>query len=251
VGETMAQARARVMGIEALSPVISYVDVWSDTSERVVEAESLFSYDELLTTAPVSDNCQQSWQKHCRISIHYPVHIQPLFELDRPVLDDTGLIELAQNRCTSCHSRSDSDGLVRVPLAQLDLSGSPSTDDAFFTTAYRELLVNDNEQEIVEGILLDKLVPVLDGNGDPVFETDEEGELILDADDQPIVVMTTVTVRAAMSLAGAVSSQRFFGLFSPGGSHQDRLNDAELRLLTEWLDLGGQYYNDPFAVPTN
>jgi len=251
VGETMAQARARVMGVSSLSPTLAYVDLWSDVSQRVADVTTQLSYDALLTAAPISDNCQSDWQKYCRISIHFPVHVQPLFELERPIFDDAGVTELAQNQCTSCHSNTDSDGIIRVPLAQLDLSSAPSLDDAFFTTAYRELLVNDNEQEIVDGILLDKLVPVLDNAGNPVFETDEDGELILDADDQPIITMTNVSVRAAMSLAGAASSPRFFDLFAVGGSHHERLNDSELRLLTEWLDLGGQYYNDPFAVPND
>ena len=52
-----------------------------------------------------------------------------------------------------------------------------------------------------------------------------------------------------MSTAGALASGRFFDLFAPGGSHAGRLAPAELRLIAEWLDIGAQYYNDPFAVP--
>ena len=29
------------------------------------------------------------------------------------------------------------------------------------------------------------------------------------------------------------------------------LSEAELRLLSEWLDIGAQYYNNPFDVPVN
>jgi hypothetical protein len=29
------------------------------------------------------------------------------------------------------------------------------------------------------------------------------------------------------------------------------MNIAELRLLSEWLDIGAQYFNDPFAAPAN
>jgi len=29
------------------------------------------------------------------------------------------------------------------------------------------------------------------------------------------------------------------------------MSAAELRLVAEWLDLGGQYYNDPFMAPVN
>ena len=31
--------------------------------------------------------------------------------------------------------------------------------------------------------------------------------------------------------------------------HTGTLNPAELKLIAEWLDIGGQYYNNPFAVP--
>jgi len=42
---------------------------------------------------------------------------------------------------------------------------------------------------------------------------------------------------------------RFFSLFALGGSHQGRLTAAELKLVSEWLDLGAQYFNDPFVAP--
>jgi hypothetical protein len=51
-------------------------------------------------------------------------------------------------------------------------------------------------------------------------------------------------------LAGrARESVRFFAKFGPGGSHQGRLTPAELKLVSEWVDLGAQYFNDPFAAP--
>jgi hypothetical protein len=43
----------------------------------------------------------------------------------------------------------------------------------------------------------------------------------------------------------------FFTKFAPGGSHAGRLTSAELRLVSEWLDIGAQYFNDPFAVPVD
>jgi hypothetical protein len=38
-------------------------------------------------------------------------------------------------------------------------------------------------------------------------------------------------------------------LFGPGGSHEGRLAPAELKLVSEWVDVGAQYFNDPFAAP--
>jgi hypothetical protein len=52
-----------------------------------------------------------------------------------------------------------------------------------------------------------------------------------------------------MRTAGALASTAFFDRFDPGGTHAGRLQPYELRLIAEWLDIGGQYYNDPFAVP--
>ena len=39
--------------------------------------------------------------------------------------------------------------------------------------------------------------------------------------------------------------------FDAGGSHEGYLSDAEKKLLAEWLDVGAQYYNNPFDVPIN
>lgn len=54
-----------------------------------------------------------------------------------------------------------------------------------------------------------------------------------------------------MSPAGANASPRFFSRFDAGGSHEGRLSGHELRLIAEWLDLGAQYYNNPFDAPVN
>jgi len=47
----------------------------------------------------------------------------------------------------------------------------------------------------------------------------------------------------------AADSVRFFTLFAPGGTHAGLLMSSELKLVSEWLDLGAQYFNDPFAAP--
>jgi hypothetical protein len=52
-----------------------------------------------------------------------------------------------------------------------------------------------------------------------------------------------------MNSAGALNSARFFAPFVSGESHSGMLSDAELRVIAEWLDIGGQYYNNPFDAP--
>jgi hypothetical protein len=63
-------------------------------------------------------------------------------------------------------------------------------------------------------------------------------------------------VPAPMSANGAAASSRFFGKMEsePGAGqtdHRDFMSPSELRLLSEWLDIGAQYYNDPFVAPAN
>ncbi|WP_144391332.1 PD40 domain-containing protein [Pleionea sediminis] len=103
-----------------------------------------------------------------------------------------------------------------------------------------------------------------DAQGQPVFETDENGEIVLDNNGDPIPltillpvpepapVTDTIAVDGSPILrsAGSTASERFFELFRTG-SHQGRLSDAELRLIAEWLDIGGQYFNNPFLAPEN
>ena len=66
----------------------------------------------------------------------------------------------------------------------------------------------------------------------------------------------TVPVQASMSTAGASNSGRFLNRFTTAVNgatvdHRGFLSDAELKLISEWLDLGAQYYNNPFVVPVN
>lgn len=250
LGETMAQTASRINGTIYPQADISFSDIWTDPAIGTpVESFSL-AYADLNTPLPITIPCATQWTDLCRVQINYPDSIHPIFELSRVELADDDSI-ISEQTCVSCHSPSDADGLVQVPAAQLDLSGTASNQNADHLTSYRELMFGDVEQEIVEGALIDRLIPVLDGNGDPVFELDEEGELILDAEGNPIPVLTTVGVGNSMSTNSARASSRFFAPFAQGASHQDWLSPAELKLIAEWLDIGGQYYNNPFAAPAD
>jgi hypothetical protein len=238
-GETMAEARARIScqtDCAALEPSVDvlYDDVWTDpvASGRAPDAPFAYRYLDLLTPAPTPANCQSDWTSICRITIHYPNHLQPLWELPRQVLDNMGVL-VQDNTCTTCHNTVDAMGAVQVPASQLDLTGGASPDEADHAVSFRELLFTDNAQEVNMGALQDILVP---GPPDPVTG-------------QPTLV--PVPVSPSMSAAGARASTAFFSRFDAGGTHSGWLTPAELRLVAEWLDIGGQYYNDPFMAPVN
>jgi hypothetical protein len=130
--------------------------------------------------------------------------------------------------------------MTAVPAGDLDLTDGPSDDEPDQFKAYRELLFGDVGQIVnAMGQLEDHCLQ---------FEVD------------PVtMVQTCVTFRqvpASMSAAGANSSNRFFGKMegAPGAGqtdHRDFMSPSELRLLSEWLDIGAQYYNDPFVAPEN
>ena len=251
-GETMAEVLTRLEP-ERLqpSPDLLFEDVWTDPALRTPDADLVLSYADLETPVPIpevagGEDCLVEWTPLCRAVIHYVDHIQPLWELSRTV-DIAGMP--TDVTCTGCHNRRDAMDALQVPPAQLELTGEASPDNNDHLVSYRELLFPDLEQEIVDGALVDLLVPLLDGMGNPVYETDAEGNLILDGDGDPIPVLVTRGVRAPMVAGSAAASFRFLDLFATGGTHEGWLSDAELRLLSEWLDIGGQYYNDPFVVP--
>ncbi|MBV1921514.1 MAG: hypothetical protein KUG73_12625, partial [Pseudomonadales bacterium] len=131
-------------------------------------------------------------------------------------------------------------------------------------------LRRSHPRAIVEGGVLSRqvvidLVDVLDEDGNRTFEqipvVDGDGNPELDADGNPVFVNgAPITEEQArdLSLNGSISgtarSGRFFTKMSrePAADevgHRDWLTNAELKLLKEWSDLGGQYYNNPFDAP--
>ncbi|AOY87351.1 hypothetical protein BKP64_03665 [Marinobacter salinus] len=244
MGDTMAQTWTRVNDdIRKPQPDVVYVDEWTDPSVTPKAGSFTLAYSDLETTPPISGVCANDWAANCRIVINYEQHIHPLWKLNREILDGTGAV-IDNYTCTSCHTNRDDGGVAQVPEAQLDLSDGPSPDEPLHFTAYRELLFPDNEQELVNGALVDKSVDT----GEVL--RDEEGVPILDANGMEQPIFAPVPVAASMSVNGAASS-RFMGVFRAGGVHENFLSPAELRLIAEWLDIGAQYYNNPFDAPEN
>ena len=246
-GQTMAEADAMTNGLAELTADIIYQDIWTDPELSPVNPTIEMRYQYLQTSPPVGETCFNNWNAYCRLQINYRDHIQPLWQLERLVFDDVTGEQLADNTCISCHSTKDADDLIRVPAGQLDLTDSISNDEAAHLTAYRELLFNDFEQEVVDGILRDRFIELVDENGNIVYQTDEEGNLILDENGNPMPILVRININPILSTNGAQASQRFFDIFKQA-SHLNLLSEHELKLISEWLDIGAQYYNTPFYL---
>ena len=241
-GETMAEARARVScatdSCNALSPSVHLIfdDVWTDPAVQAPDVSFAYRYTDLGTQAPTTVGCLASWSNLCRITINYVDHIHPLWELPRQIIDpNDGVTVLQDNTCTLCHNDRDVAGMIMLPEGQLELTGAPSPDEADHLISYRELLFGDNEEffDVTTMTLMDVTIDV---GIDPVTG---------------LPITQTVPVAPSMSVNGAnaLLSQTFFSRFAVGGTHAGYLTDAELRLISEWLDIGGQYYNNPFDAP--
>jgi hypothetical protein len=156
-----------------------------------------------------------------------------LWGVQRPLggIDTNGdMVPEFPQTCTNCHNRiNPEDNTVQVPAASLELTDEVSDEDALQLRAYRHLLFARPELEIVGGAVVPRTIP-----GPP----DDMGN--------PTTIPAP-PLPASMAVGNARGS-RFFTVMN-NATHQGMLSTAELRLLSEWLDIGAQYYNDPF-LPT-
>ena len=100
-------------------------------------------------------------------------------------------------------------------------------------------------------------VPLLDGNGDPVLDALGNPVFVF-IDDPAAVVTPSMTANGArrsyfMEKMTASELDNLGRTVSGVVDHSAMLSNDELKLISEWLDLGAQYFNDPFdpAAPQN
>jgi hypothetical protein len=228
-GDTMAQARARTSCIagstcsQRPSVNVIYDDVWTDpvAADRPADASFAWTYGSpgLATPPPVRASCVTSWNSTCRTIINYVQHLQPVWSLDR-----------GASTCTNCHAAQGVGGAVQLPAGQLDLSGGPSQEEQLHLVSYRDLFFADTVQDLVGGALVDRV-----SGPDPV-------------------------IASRSLIPGNARNSRFFACFAgnnacasgdpaaAGGTvdHNALLTPSELRLISEWVDIGAQYFNNPF-----
>jgi hypothetical protein len=258
IGQTMAQiynmrrpdCSETIIGRD-LSLQLSYSDEWTDPASTP-DTSFDYSYDPDWIDIPALITANLDPSLDSRIVINYIDHIQPIWERTRPDAIDP----LIDNNCVGCHNTS---GDSLVPPGQLDLTSMPSDINSDHYRSYRELLSRDDEQLInLGGSLANRQQDCTD----------------VDVDGNVLNFTVSVSVQSSMRSSGANNSNRFFSCFEsldcgtltpstpPTGcvegantpspstintvNHMGMLSDAELRLISEWLDVGAQYYNNPF-----
>ncbi len=260
-GETMAEVRFKLATTEPqLSPDLFYSDVWTNPDLRDVDAAFSLEYANLATPPPASNNCLRdaaAWDFKCRIVINYEQHIHPMWSVPRGVD--------GANTCTNCHTTFDNTLMLdKVADGQLDLTDGFSDQQMARFKSYRELFFSDAGQELdATGTLVNIQieVPILDENGAPAVDLNGTPltEFIDDPDASTAASMSANGARNSYFMEKMTETELIAGrrLLSPGQAnylnHSTFMSADELRLISEWLDIGAQYFNDPFDpdVPMN
>jgi Hydrazine synthase alpha subunit middle domain len=256
--ETMAQTLSRLSAAacakltatsatcpQLLNSDVIYDDIWTagvTLPAGDLDAPFSYTYADASPVAPTNANCVP-WTAQCRSTIHYAatlagvatpeIYIQSLWNLPTR----TATVNGVQNTpvvCVTCHNPFNANNAPQLPSDSLDLTDDASAADATIINSYEQLLFPRDEQSLNMGIL----VNTVPEPGPPAPVTG-----------LPTTIQATVTLGSPMAAGSAAGSTGFVGVFGAGGGHFGYLTPAELRLISEWLDIGGQYYNDPFVAP--
>ena len=277
IEETMAETRARQSCLPANptpcadmkpSADLVYKDVWTDdvAANRSADASFIIDYADVPVSpfaAPASSTssaCSNGYNTtiasfaYCRIIINYEKHIEPIW---------TATNNRPNGSCVSCHNLTTNNAaitdLTNDPSSyQLELVSNIASDTPFYNS-FSELTSRPTKyiSDGAGGFIVEQRQLVI--GGVPQFN--------LDIDGNPTTpIMVDITRAAVIGTAGALSSyfmekmtntelnaNRSLSDFTQTLDHTGYLTPSELKLVSEWLDIGAQYFNDPFNadVPTN
>jgi len=273
-GQTMAQAR---LGDNCSKTDcrpnfdVVFNDIWTDGNE----ASFTYEFRQLLVdeTIPLSTICYDStsslneWAASCRNIINYPETIQPVWEAARSediVCDPTLTINdprcdpfinpptppavpfvfpltiTVDSTCVSCHTAANN---------RLDLT---NTANGNFFLSYTDLFDGRTVQQQTRDATCNLQTTSIPDPADPTGMT-----FITVPDIQPFTIPSQFTTNGARQ---SVFFQRFDVVIPPAVdipcqtvNHKTMLSVHEKKFLSEWLDIGAQYYNDPTNanVPVN
>ena len=222
-GETMADTRTRLDPTALLlKPDPVYTDIWADTSKPGVTARpplairytnNTLSTDDLVTAVPSNG------------IINYPDHIQPIWSRSRGTA--------GVSTCTNCHTST----ATTIDLgATIGGSGRLASYDQLMIGVPLLNASGQPQTTIEEGVLVIQ-------RADALVDTaaDESVALGLGRKSRLIEIMTGQTLMSSSAAQLAHPTP-----VAPAPDHSTMLNAAEKRLITEWIDTGGKYYNDPF-----
>jgi len=272
-GQTLAEVRFELVGL-AVPPAIEpqldadlvYDDYWTDPALRAADASYAYRYVDLdaLIAPPTNTFCAPGWAYNCRVTINYPQQIHEIFQLDRgadtftplapanppsndptntPLVVDNMMTDgVGDDTCVSCHTTA---GGTRLPYGQLDLTTDLNQDPNNRFRSYLQLFANRQGRFFDAGTMSLQPFTIPDGLGGTI---DDPAARIAP-------IMTSQGARSSFFIEKMTGTELEAGRALSAGTvdHTAMLSGAELKMIGEWLDLGGQNYNDPFdpGAPQN
>jgi hypothetical protein len=243
-GDTMAEEAAGTNCNSApgnalnLSANVVYSDIWGTDPASPSSAFS-YTYGALQTLMPIPSSCADTWGGACRSIIDYPKQISPLWQLPRGTGCTPMNMAACTNTCTSCHTPK----LPTIPTPVL-VQGNTVVVNVPQPPAGNLDLTDPTPAQPAQLIGYTDLV---DTHNASTFAASPQG-----------TVVTTTTQVAGSINPGSARGSCFFltvtgqqnGCSVMGAvNHAQFLTPDELRLLSEWVDIGAQYYNNPFDAP--
>jgi mono/diheme cytochrome c family protein len=222
-GETMASLRTRLdPAALALATDPVFTDRWADTSVTGVTPRRSVA---LLYTGNADPADNLATPVPSNGVINYPEHIQPLWTRVR----GPG----GAHTCVACHADS----------AKLDLRANVAGTGRL--VSYEELLLGDPVIDAATGRPVTRLVQGIPEvvRGPALVDTSSGS-----ANTAGLARKSRLTeiLWGQTLLAGNAARTEYPTPPAEVPDHAQMLNKAEKRLLAEWMDLGGQYFNDPF-----
>jgi hypothetical protein len=214
------------------------VDVVYQGSGAPGDTSINLAYSKLTTPAPdVPTTCENSWSAVCRITTNYAASAAGAANTSPAIIDPLWTVDRATHTCTICHTTSRTQTVSCTPAGSttpitvtlgIPAAGGLELDDAGAVATQQ----------------LPSYVQLVSDHTTPVFSLDTA------------CVQVTTAVQATASLnPGSANASSFFGVMggNAGGTvnHRGFMTGSELRLVAEWVDVGAQYYNNPFAAPLN
>ena len=234
-GFTMAQIRANAWAIAngdinplhnpvyQLQPDPVYQDVWAANAAQA-RPSIQSTYAALTTTAPATAGATST--APLAGIINYTEHIQPLWTVARGAN--------GSQTCVNCHNASD----VNLNLSATIAGTGRLTSYESLTTGAPVLVNGQPVIQVTNGVAQIQTGPALIATRASDSETvglARQSRMIEILSGQ--IIMSDAASRTAYP--------------APALNHAGMLNASEMRLLIEWVDLGGKYFNDPFNGSAN
>ena len=259
-GQTMAEVRFDTVAVAnqpRLSADLIFHDYWNGMADDPLD-DYLYADLNPSMLRPTNSFCAPNWLYNCRVTINFPQHIQAIFELDRgvdlitpmpplnPLNNDPTNTPLqfvmvadteGDDTCVSCHTTENGS---QLPYGQLDLTEDLNRPQNDRYRSYQQMFNTRQGRFFDAGSMSLEIFEVTDPN-DPAATIPDPAAAI-----PPI--MTSAGARSSFFIEKMTGTELDAGRPLPVGDvdHTSMLSAAELKLISEWLDLGAQNFNYPF-----